>query len=74
MTKKTSPHRGSTLDAFLEEEGLIEDATAKAVKSVLAWQLAQAIAGRASPRVSRAEVPVSRQRQGRDSGGPTGTR
>ena len=74
MTKKTNPHRGSTLDAFLEEEGLIDETTANAVKSVLAWQLAQAIAGRTSSRGSRAEGPASRQRQGRDSGGPTGTR
>jgi len=43
MTKKKNPHRGSTLDAFLEEEGLSEEATAKAVKSVLAWQFAQAM-------------------------------
>ena len=34
-------HRGSTLESFLEEEGILEDATNYAIKSVLAWQLAQ---------------------------------
>jgi len=41
--KKTNPHRGSSLDDFLEEEGLLEEATAKAVKKTLAWQLAKAM-------------------------------
>jgi len=35
--KKTNPHRGSSLDQFLEEEGIREEATFKAVKKVLAW-------------------------------------
>jgi hypothetical protein len=43
MTKKRNPHRGSRLDEFLEQEGLLEEATAKAVKSVLAWQFSQAM-------------------------------
>jgi predicted XRE-type DNA-binding protein len=43
MTKRANPHRGSSLDAFLDEEGLLEEATTRAVKSVLAWQFAQAI-------------------------------
>ncbi len=30
--KKTNPHRGSSLDDFLEEEGILEEATAKAAK------------------------------------------
>lgn len=41
--KRSNPHRGSSLDAFLEEEGLLEEATAKAVKKALAWQLAKAM-------------------------------
>ena len=41
--KKTHRHRGSSLDAFLDEEGLFEEATAKAVKRALAWQLAKAM-------------------------------
>jgi antitoxin HicB len=40
---KKNPHIGSTLDDFLREEGLHEDATNYAVKRVLAWQLEQAM-------------------------------
>jgi len=41
--KKTNSHRGSSLDDFLEEEGILEEATAKAAKKALAWQFAQAM-------------------------------
>jgi hypothetical protein len=41
--KRTNPHRGSSLDDFLEEEGTLEETTAKVVKKALAWQLAQAM-------------------------------
>jgi len=41
--KKTNPHRGSSLDDFLEEEGILEEATAKAAKKALTWQFAQAM-------------------------------
>ena len=34
---------GSTLDAFLAEEGFLDEATEHAVKSVLAWQIEQAM-------------------------------
>jgi DNA-binding Xre family transcriptional regulator len=40
---RSNPHRGSSLDTLLEKEGLLEDSTAKAVKKVLAWQLAKAM-------------------------------
>ena len=36
-----NPHWGSTLDSFLEEEGIREQATAAAIKQVIAWQLAE---------------------------------
>jgi predicted XRE-type DNA-binding protein len=36
-------HSGSSLDDWLEEEGLLEDATAVAVKRVIAWQILQAM-------------------------------
>jgi antitoxin HicB len=39
---KRNPHIGPTLDDFLREEGLFEDATSYAAKSVLAWQAEQA--------------------------------
>ena len=41
--RKTNPHRGSSLDEFLEDEGILEEATSKAVKKVLAWQFAEAM-------------------------------
>ncbi len=34
---------GSTLDDFLAEEGLLEEATEHAIKAVLAWQIEQAM-------------------------------
>jgi antitoxin HicB len=40
MSKKNS-HWGTTLDAFLEEEGICEAAKAEAVTRVVAWQLGQ---------------------------------
>ena len=36
-----NPHWGSTLDDFLDEEGIREAATTHAVKRVIAWQLAE---------------------------------
>jgi hypothetical protein len=40
MSKK---HLGSSVDDFLKEEGIFEEAQAQAVKEVVAWQLAQAM-------------------------------
>jgi antitoxin HicB len=40
MSKK---HRGSSIDDFLKEEGIFEEAQAQAVKEVVAWQLAEAM-------------------------------
>lgn len=36
-------HRGSSLDSFLEEEGVLAEFQAKAIKEVIAWQLAEAM-------------------------------
>jgi DNA-binding Xre family transcriptional regulator len=36
-------HRGSSLDDLLAQEGVLEDFQAKAVKEVVAWQLAEAM-------------------------------
>jgi antitoxin HicB len=36
-------HRGSTLDSFLEGEGVLAEFQAKAIKEVIAWQLAEAM-------------------------------
>jgi len=40
MSKK---HMGSSVDEFLKEEGIFEEAQAQAVKEVVAWQLAEAM-------------------------------
>ena len=40
MSKK---HMGSSLDDFLKEEGIFEEAQAQAVKEVVAWQLTEAM-------------------------------
>ncbi len=36
-------HIGSSLDDFLQEEGLFEETQAQAIKEVIAWQLGQAM-------------------------------
>lgn len=42
MSKKSrNPHRGSSVDEWLKEEGIVEAVTAKAIKEVIAWQLAE---------------------------------
>jgi antitoxin HicB len=38
MSKK---HMGSSIDNFLKEEAILDEAQAEAVKEVVAWQLAQ---------------------------------
>lgn len=40
MSKK---HMGSSIDDFLKEEGIYEEAQAQAVKEVVAWQLGEAM-------------------------------
>lgn len=40
MSKK---HIGSSIDDFMKEEGLFEEAQSQAVKEVVAWQLAVAM-------------------------------
>ena len=40
MCKK---HMGSSIDDFLKQEGIFEEAQAEAIKEVVAWQLAEAM-------------------------------
>lgn len=40
---KSNQHVGSSFDDFLQEEGLLEEANAVAVKRVIAWQFAEAM-------------------------------
>ena len=39
----STAHMGSSIDAFLTEEGILEETQAQAVKEVVAWQLAEAM-------------------------------
>ncbi len=41
--KKRSKNIGSSLDDFLKEEGILEEARAIAVKETVAWQVQQAM-------------------------------
>ena len=36
-------HMGSSIDAFLQEEGIFEEVQAQTIKEVVAWQLAEAM-------------------------------
>ncbi len=44
--RKVNRHKGSSIDQFLKEEGVFEEFQARAVKEVIAWQLAQAMKDR----------------------------
>jgi len=41
MSKTGNPHWGSTLEDFLDEEGIREEVTTAAIKKVIAWQLGE---------------------------------
>ena len=41
--KHKNPHKGTLVDEWLKEEGIYEEVTQKAIKEVLAWQLAEAM-------------------------------
>lgn len=40
---KQNKHVGSSLDSFLKEEGILEEARAIAIKEAVAWQVQQAM-------------------------------
>jgi antitoxin HicB len=43
VMKHANPHHGSSFERFLKEEGIHEEATAQALKRVLAWQIEKAM-------------------------------
>ncbi len=43
MTQSRHPCLGSSLESFLEEEGMLEELTAVAIKEVIAWQIQEAM-------------------------------
>ena len=51
--KAKNKHLGSTLDSFLEDEGILGEATARAQKKVLAYQLAEEMK---SQKISKSEM------------------
>jgi plasmid maintenance system antidote protein VapI len=56
MSKKKNPHWGSTLDEFLDEEGIREAAKAKAVTRVIAWRLSEEMKRRGITKARLAEL------------------
>jgi hypothetical protein len=46
-------HMGSSIDEFLQEEGILDEAQTQAVKEVVAWQLAEAMK---KQRISKARM------------------
>ena len=42
-TNTPNRHRGTSLDTFLEGEGVLPEFQARAIKEVIAWQLADAM-------------------------------
>jgi antitoxin component HigA of HigAB toxin-antitoxin module len=53
---KTNPHWGSSLDAFLTEEGIRETAKTEAVTRVVAWQLSQEMERQGMTKATLAEL------------------
>jgi hypothetical protein len=60
MSKK---HVGSSIDDFLKEEGIFEEAQVQAVKEVVAWQLAEVM--------RKEKIPKARMATLLNNNGPT---
>jgi DNA-binding phage protein len=59
--KATFDHSGSTFDSFLEEEGILDEVDAVAIKRVIAWQLSEAMkAGHVTKRAMAERIGTSR--------------
>ena len=48
-------HMGSSIDDFLKEEGIFDEAQAQAVKEVVAWQLSEAMR---TKKISKARMAI----------------
>ncbi len=53
---KKNPYVGSSFEDYLREQGTLEETTASAIKSVLAWQLEQAMAEESMSKVQMAKA------------------
>jgi len=62
MSKEAAfDHSGSSFDSFLEEEGILDQVEAAAIKRVIAWQLAAAMkAGKISKKTMAERMGTSR--------------
>ncbi len=49
----SNKHMGPSIDEFLEEEGILDEAQSQAIKEVVAWQLAEAMKKR---KISKARM------------------
>jgi len=53
MSKK---HMGSSIDDFLKQEGIFEQAQAQAIKEIVAWQLSEAMKEKKISKVRMAKL------------------
>jgi antitoxin HicB len=58
-----NPHEGSSLEEFLREEGILDEATNRAVRRVIAWQLQRAIAEKKISKTDMAARMATSRRQ-----------
>jgi antitoxin HicB len=58
MNQSRHPCLGSSLESFLEEEGILEEVTSVAIKEVIAWQIQEAMKAR---KLSKARMAVLMQ-------------
>lgn len=59
--RKNPDHSGSTLDSLLQEDGILEEVEAVAIKRVIAWQLAEIMrAKKISKKTMAARMRTSR--------------
>jgi antitoxin HicB len=65
MTKRKTknPRIGSSLDDFMKEEGLFEEASTQAIKEVIAWQLAEEMKEKGITKVRMAEMMKTSRNQ-----------
>lgn len=60
-SKTRFDHSGSSFESFLEEDGILEEVDAVAIKRVIAWQLSEAMkAGHVTKRTMAARMGTSR--------------
>jgi antitoxin HicB len=53
---KTNPHWGTSVDAFLSEEGIRQAAKTEAITRVIAWQLSQEMERQGMTKATLAEL------------------